>query len=89
MPAMGWEQDPVAFAKLAVSCLTLDAQPRGAGNDKAPSASVSWSYHWPSGVVCPVDTMRSMRTPGRSTGNPTTSSGSGRHRQIALQGRRF
>ena len=36
MPAMGRKQDPVAFAELAVGCLALDAQPRGAGNDKHP-----------------------------------------------------
>jgi hypothetical protein len=28
MPAMSWEQDPIAFAKLAIFTLTLDAQAR-------------------------------------------------------------
>jgi hypothetical protein len=33
---MGWEQDPIAFAELAVGLLAFDAQPRGAGDDKHP-----------------------------------------------------
>jgi hypothetical protein len=34
MPAMGWEQDPIAFADLAIFTLTLDAQARRAINHK-------------------------------------------------------
>ena len=34
MPAMGWEQDPVAFAEFAVGLLALDAEPRGAIHHK-------------------------------------------------------
>jgi hypothetical protein len=34
MPAMGWEQDPVAFAEGAVGRLAFDAKPRGAIHHK-------------------------------------------------------
>ena len=40
MPAMGREQDPVAFAEHTVFTLTLDAQARGAGDDKNPLVGV-------------------------------------------------
>jgi nicotinamidase-related amidase len=36
MAATGWEQDPIAFADLAVGLLALDAQARGASDDKYP-----------------------------------------------------
>ena len=34
MPAMGWEQDPVAFAKLPLLAFPLDAEPRAAIHHK-------------------------------------------------------
>ena len=34
MPAMGWDQDPVAFAKLPFLCFPLDAEPRRAIHHK-------------------------------------------------------
>ena len=40
MPAVGREQDPVAFAEHTVFTLTLDAQARGAGDDKNPLIAV-------------------------------------------------
>lgn len=67
-------QSPCVSARSSASPSSLS---RAAPATSSTNSSLSWSYHCPSGVAWPKDTIRSMRKPARLSRTSVTSSGRG------------
>ena len=59
------------------ACASAAMRRRAAPATSSANSSSSWSYHSSSGVACPVETIRSMRSPGRRQSDSVSSAASG------------